>query len=405
VGYGRKLVGQLAPSSIPKLYYELNFIGFSIMMGMSLPASFLPILAENLDPSGLLVGLVVSAWFLSRIFLELPAGIISDRIGRRKLLIFGIGSSAFGPLLCSQASNIYLLILGRAVWGLGTAFYFMNNTAILMDILPVGTRGRALGLFQGIEFVGSFIGAPIGAFLAVYMTFNQVFYFALVLTLITLPVAVRSRNMRAAEGTALVRSRPALREVFSSLRDWGILAVCLSTLLRMLIMQGIFQTVFQLYMNNILLFSVASIGVVLSFRIAGQIISLVTAGILSDRVGRRPVLLAGFIVTSLTLTAFTMVKNFELLLLVGFVEGLGEGFGLTTLIALLTDIAPPSMRGGAVGLYRTFQDIGGFSGPVTFMLINNGFGSEYAFYAAAAFSVLNIALISTFRAGQIKAAS
>lgn len=288
---------------------------------------------------------------------------------------------------------------------MGTAFYFMNNMAILMDILPVGTRGRALGLFQGIEFVGSFIGAPIGALLAVHMTFNQVFYFTLAITLIALPVALRSRGMREADGTASVRSRPALREVFSGLRDWGILAVCLSTLLRMLIMQGIFQTVFQLYMNRTLLFSVASIGVVLSFRIAGQIISLVTAGILSDRVGRRPVLLAGFIVTSLTLTAFTLVKNFELLLLVGFAEGLGEGFGMTTLIALLTDIAPPSMRGGVVGLYRTFQDIGGFSGPVLFMLINNGFGPEYAFYAAAAFSMLNIALISTFHTGQIKAAS
>ena len=91
--------------------------------------------------------------------------------------------------------------------------------------------------------------------------------------------------------------------------------------------------------------------------------------------------------------------------LVGFAEGLGEGFGMTTLIALLTDIAPPSMRGGVVGLYRTFQDIGGFSGPVLFMLINNGFGPEYAFYAAAAFSMLNIALISTFHTGQIKAAS
>ena len=145
------------------------------MMGMSLPASFLPILAESLDPSGVLVGLVVSAWFLSRIFLELPAGIISDRIGRRRLLIFGIALSCLGPILCSQADNIWLLIIGRGIWGMGTAFYFMNNTALLMDILPADTRGRALGLFQGIEFVGSFIGAPICAFLSVYMSYNQVF--------------------------------------------------------------------------------------------------------------------------------------------------------------------------------------------------------------------------------------
>jgi MFS family permease len=47
-----------------------------------------------LDPSGVFVGFVVSAWFLSRVFIELPAGIISDRIGRRKLLITGVGLCA-----------------------------------------------------------------------------------------------------------------------------------------------------------------------------------------------------------------------------------------------------------------------------------------------------------------------
>ncbi len=124
------------PSEMPKVYYELLFIWFSIMMGMSLSSSFLPILADNLDPSGVLVGMVVSAWFLSRIFMELPAGIISDRIGRRRLLVLGLGMSLTGPLLCSQATNIYILIIDRSIWGMGTALYFMSNTALLMDILP-----------------------------------------------------------------------------------------------------------------------------------------------------------------------------------------------------------------------------------------------------------------------------
>lgn len=402
MGLGRQITERLTPSAMPAVYWELIFVGFAIMMGMSLPASFLPILAEGLDPSGVLVGLVVSAWFFSRIFLELPAGIISDRIGRRRLLIFGIALSCLGPILCSQANSIWLLIIGRGIWGMGTAFYFMNNTTLLMDILPSNIRGRALGLFQGIEFVGSFIGAPIGAFLSIYMSFNQVFYFTLLLTVISLVIAWRSGGMKSVEREVVRKQQPSLREVMKTLSDRGILIVCLSTALRMLIMQGIFQTVFQLYLNLGLNFAVSAIGLILSARIAGQIISLVSAGILSDKVGRIPVLFIGFVVCGVILFAFTLTSSYPLLLILGFVEGLGEGFGLTTLIALLTDIAPPSVRGGAVGLFRTFQDIGGFAGPILFMILYNGFGPVAALYVAAAVNFVNVGLIMAYKSKPIQ---
>ena len=55
--------------SYPRLYFEMIIVGFTVIMGMSLGTSFLPILALDLDPSGVLVGLVVSAWFLSRFFI------------------------------------------------------------------------------------------------------------------------------------------------------------------------------------------------------------------------------------------------------------------------------------------------------------------------------------------------
>jgi len=87
LGVGRRLLDRLTPKSLPAVYYELMALAFAIMIGMSLPSSFLPIMAQDLDPSGVLVGMVVSAWFLSRIFLELPAGMLSDRLGRRRLLI------------------------------------------------------------------------------------------------------------------------------------------------------------------------------------------------------------------------------------------------------------------------------------------------------------------------------
>lgn len=84
---------------------------------MSLVSAFLPIFAHDLDPSGIMVGLVSSVWFLSRMFLEIPSGMLSDRIGRRLLLISGLALSTLGASICALANNIYVLIASRSLWG------------------------------------------------------------------------------------------------------------------------------------------------------------------------------------------------------------------------------------------------------------------------------------------------
>ena len=383
--------------NLPAIYYELLYIGFSIVMGMSLSSSFLPILANNLDPSGVLVGLVISAWFLSRIFMELPAGIISDRVGRKRLLIIGLGLSLVGPIMCSQAFHIYILILGRAFWGMGTALYFMSNMALLMDILPQSTRGRALGVFQGIEFLGSFIGAPIGAFLATFFSFTQVFYFTILFTLISFTLAFRSKHIKEMDSQNGGKQRLTLKTISMSLRNWGIITVCLCIFSRNLMMQGIYQTILQLYLNQQLGLSIAEIGWVISMKVGGQIIFLFIAGALSDRYGRKPILVAGFTITGISMIMFSLAQGLPFLLLSGFVAGVGEGLDMTTLLSLLTDIAPPNARGGAIGLYRTFMDIGGFIGPIAFMIVYTSFSFTSTFYLGAAISLMAVFLSVTIR--------
>jgi len=390
-------LNRIFAADMPTVYYELLFIGFSIMTGMSLSSSFLPIMANSLDPSGVLVGMVVSAWFLSRIFMELPAGVISDRIGRRRLLVVGLGLSLAGPLLSSQATNIYILIVARGLWGMGTALYFMSNMALLMDILPTSTRGKALGIFQGIEFIGSFIGAPVGAFLAVYLSYTLVFYFTFAFILVSFVLAMRSRNMRGLEVQGH-KSSLTMKQITGSLRNWGIIMVCLINMSRMLVMQGIHQTVLQLYLNQQMGLSVAGIGWVVSAFVLGQVVALPTAGDMSDRFGRKPVLAVGFTVRLAGVLLFTLSGNLLVLLLSGLVSGIGEGLTMTTLLAALTDVAPQEARGGAVGLYRTFMDVGGFLGPVTFMLVYD-LSPLAPFYVAAALCVLNIVMTFFSRTG------
>ena len=66
--------------SYPRVYFELLLLGFSVILGMGLSRAFLPILSSQLDPTHLLVGFATSGWFFARLLIELPSGIISERV-------------------------------------------------------------------------------------------------------------------------------------------------------------------------------------------------------------------------------------------------------------------------------------------------------------------------------------
>jgi MFS family permease len=371
-------------TSYPRVYFEMVFIGFSIILGMGLIGAFLPILAKDLDPTGSLVGLVVSAWFLARVFIEIPSGFISDRIGRRRLFVLGIALSVAGSFLCAVAPSIYFLIAGRAIWGLGIALFFLNNMAILFDLFDSSVRGRAIGTFQGIEMVGSLVGGPLGGVLAGVIGYNAVFYFTFALTVLSLFLAFTLKGLKGVGGRpATTFERPSFMEALSSLKSWPIFVVCLNCFMRMFIMSGVMSTVFQLYLHENLGFEVSLIGIIVGARTAGFTVSTIAAGHISDRFSRKRVILFGLVLEAPCLYAYTLVRPFETFLLIGFVDALGAGLVHVTLTVLLSDIVKPEYRGVALGLYRTFMDVGGIMGPIAFMLIATALGIHVPFIVGA----------------------
>ena len=382
----------------PRVYFEMLMIGFSIIMGIGLSRAFLPIMAYKLDPTGSLVGFVISAWFLTRIFIELPSGLISVKVGRRRLIVTGLLLGFSGPLLCAFSTSIYLLILGRTLWGFGTALYFTSNTALMFDLFEPRIRGRAVGTFQGIEFIGSFIGAPLGAVLAMFMGFNNVFIISAIIVLFALLIAFFSSALKEADRKAQ-REYEAIqvKEVLSGLKDWALLGVCYVNLSRMMVTQGVMSTVFQLYLNESLGVSIELIGLLLGARTAGMICIVVISGYLSDRFGRKPVVLLGLTISAAAQYLYTLAGSFEQILPLAILEGVGSGFVFTSLIVYMSDLVPPSLRGGAVGLFRTFMDVGGVLGPVIFMFIYSNISAHASFWFASLVLLSNIGMIALIR--------
>jgi len=106
-----------------------------------------------------------------------------------------------------------------------------------------------------------------------------------------------------------------------ALKNCKILAICVSTFIRMLVVQGIFQTIFQLYPKKVLYFNLESIGLIVGIKILGQIPALIGARILSDKLGRLPILMTGFGITCLA-NLIPFCQSFEPVMLITFLSGI-----------------------------------------------------------------------------------
>lgn len=93
----------------------------------------------------LLVGFAVSGYFLLRAFSELPFGVLADRIGLRKPLIFGRILTIVAPLICWATKEIYHLVLARAFWGVGDAAFFAFQLSMWQTFFLSVNEEKPLG--------------------------------------------------------------------------------------------------------------------------------------------------------------------------------------------------------------------------------------------------------------------
>ena len=132
----------------------------------------------------------ITIYQLTLASLLIPGGRLGDLLGRKRVLIAGIGIFGFASLLCGAAQSAEMLVAFRLVQGLGAALLFPVGIAVISNAFPVETRGRAIGNVYGLGAIGTAIGPFVGGLLTDVIDWRWVFFFnvpftigALVLTL------------------------------------------------------------------------------------------------------------------------------------------------------------------------------------------------------------------------------
>ncbi|MBE3130377.1 MAG: MFS transporter [Acidobacteria bacterium] len=152
----------------------------------------MPFIAKEFGLSAVALGWVVTAYMLAAAMFLVPFGRLADLVGRKRIFALGIGVNIAGTVMGALAPSTFILILGRAVQGVGGAMIFGTGVAILTSVYPPGERGQALGLNTAAVYSGLSLGPVLGGFLVHAWGWRSIFW-------ATVPIAA------AALGLTLVR--------------------------------------------------------------------------------------------------------------------------------------------------------------------------------------------------------
>lgn len=143
----------------------------------------LPTISRDLDVSTTQLQWIVSAYILVFASIQITAGGIGDRLGRKRWFMYGIGFFMATSVFAALSQNGEMLIAARALQGLGAAFIMPMSLSIISDAFPPEERGKALGIWSAVSVSGLALGPVVGGLLVQYASWHWIF-------LVNIPVGI-----------------------------------------------------------------------------------------------------------------------------------------------------------------------------------------------------------------------
>ncbi len=371
---------------VPKSVWALGFVSLLMDVSSELIHSLLPIfLVTVVGASTTIVGLIEGVAEATAAVAKVFSGALSDRIGKRKLLVgIGYGLAAITKPVFPLASTAGEILAARFVDRIGKGIRDAPRDALIADITPPAIRGAGYGIRQALDTVGGFAGPLLAmALMVLYANdFRAVFWWAAVpaiLAVLLLVVGVQEPD--GVKATAK-RGWPIRKQELARLSPafWTVVAIgMVFTLAR-------FSQAFLVLKAQAEGLALALIPLVFVWMNIVYALTATPAGILSDRIGREKLLLCGLgalLIADLTL-AFVpgLVAVFIGVGLWGLYLGLSQGL----LAALVADTAPEGLRGTAFGLFNLVTGLALLIASVLAGWLWQAFGPTATFAAGAAFS-------------------
>ncbi len=346
-------------------------------------------LGASAEVIGLIEGLSESVASLLRVF----SGYWSDRVQQRKpITILGYGASAIGKILLYLSTSWPIVFAGRLTDRFGKGIRTAPRDALIADSTDAKARGSAFGLHRALDTAGASIGVILAYifFVSFHDNFTSIFLISVIPAILGI-IALFFVRERLAKRRAIVRDAQAPRVPW-----WSNLGMRWQELDRRLKLFLLIVFLFALgnSSNQFLLLRASDKGfdnatVILMYLVYNLVYTVASwpAGRLSDRVGRKALLVLGYLTYGVVYLGFAIASPLQLWglfatygLYISFTEGVEK--------ALVSDIAPTDLRATLIGLHATFTGFGLLPASLLAGFLWDTFGHAAPFYFGGGMGIL-----------------
>ena len=331
------------------------------VMNMTLIVPVIPDFADEFRVSLAAAAGMISVFAAGRLLFRFWGGLGADRFGARRVALISTVVVAAGAAAAASADEFWLVLAARGVQGLGVAALGVASNQYLLRITPREYLGRATAVFQTGIVAGAAAGPFIGGVLADLGDLRTPFWAQGVLSLALIPVVLAVMK----DGDVEVRSvRASMRLARELVRKPVFLRVMALGFGLFFLRAGARNALLPAYADEVGGLSSTAIGAVISASSLTSVVAMIPTGRLVDRVGRKPVTLAGVVVVVASVMLYATTSSLWGLLAVSGVTGLTVGLASVPLPTMVGDLAPSGTEGIASGVFRMANDAGWIAGPL-----------------------------------------
>ncbi|WP_324780513.1 MFS transporter [Thiobacillus sedimenti] len=369
------------PSARPSFFVLVAVIGGLAIFSSTLSKTpVLPLFAHALHATPAEIGWIVMASTIPGILISFPAGALSDHLGHRRVLLASLVVFATAPLLYLGVSTPWQLMAVRFYHGFATAIFGTVATAAIAERYTADRAAR-LSTYSSATIVGRSIAPFLGGTLISLASFHAVYVACAVSGVLALAAGLllRDHAPRPKAELALPHFWASLATV---LRDRGIMLVSLIEAAQYLVF-GAVEAFLALYAASLGI-PAWEIGIILGVQLVSIVLSKPLMGRVSDRIGRRRVILPGLLLGAASVALVPIAPGFLTLAALSLTFGLGFATVTSSTSALVADLTRNGRYGASMGVLRTVMDVGQSIGPVLtgWMVGTAGYASAFTLLAA-----------------------
>lgn len=382
----------------PKIIYYLSLAGFFAIFSTTISKSpILPLYVQALGGSEMIVGLISAFSPLAGILFSFPIGLMSDKIGRKKLLLISGVIFLIAPLLYLFVRSPFWLIPVRFFHGIATAILGPIASAIIASTYEK-SKGEKLGYYSSATLIGRALAPLAGGLIISYFTSSNnnlvsYRYVYLAAFILAIPVFIfitllkdQKKNDNNDNSVTTINFLKELKDLIANRK----LISTANLEMAIYFTYGAFETYLPLYLNQLNV-SAKQIGLIFSAQILAIALSKPLFGKLADRIDKRKLILVGSLVIGFSIGFIGFFQSIIAAFILGIMFGLGLSFATVATSSYVAEVSKPEKLGSSLGALSSIMDIGQTIGPfitgvaITYFSYKIGFLLSLILVATAGF--------------------